>query len=122
MIINAHTDIPERWSSAISRKQNQFDENKMLKEIDRRIAAEESGKKFKKQHKKDKKDKDKKRDKKHKHKKEKVQQNSDFASLPVEYFDFTSDHGLIPALPSNNSYNRNLVISFSHSGVQFILN
>jgi hypothetical protein len=92
---------------------------KMLKEIDRRIAAEETGKKFKKMHKKEKKEK--KRDKKHKHKKEKLQ-NSDFASLPIEYFDFTSDHGLIPALPSNNSYNRNLVISFGHSGVQYILN
>ncbi len=70
MIINSHTDIPERWSSAVSRKQNQVDEEKMLREIDRRIAADEAGKKFKKSHKKEKKEK--KRDKKHKHKKEKV--------------------------------------------------
>ena len=82
-IVNSHTDIPERWSSAVSRKQSEMDEMKMLKEIDRRIAAEESGKKFKKMHKKEKiiiteikvpklEKKEKKRDKKHKHKKEKL--------------------------------------------------
>ena len=94
-----------------------------MRDIDRRIKNHELGRKHPKKHKKDKK-KDKKHDKKRELKsKDKRDQENDkiYEKLPTEYYDFTSDHGLIPALPSNNSYNRNIVLSFGHSGVKFIL-
>ena len=37
-----------------------------------------------------------------------------------EFYDIESEHCLIPLLPSNNSYNRNMVLAFNHSGVKFI--
>lgn len=37
------------------------------------------------------------------------------------YFDVKSDHCLMPLLPQQNSYNRNMVLSMGHSGVKFII-
>ena len=38
-----------------------------------------------------------------------------------ELFDIKSDHCLIPLIPTNNSFNRNMVLTFGHSGVKFII-
>ena len=37
------------------------------------------------------------------------------------YFDVKSDHCLMPLLPQQNAYNRNMVLSMGHSGVKFII-
>ena len=37
------------------------------------------------------------------------------------YFGVKSDHCLMPLLPQQNSYNRNMVLSMGHSGVKFII-
>lgn len=42
-------------------------------------------------------------------------------NLSNEYYDFKSDHCLMPLLPSSNSYNRNFVLTMGHSGVKFII-
>ena len=46
--------------------------------------------------------------------------NTSSTSL-IEYFDIKSEHCLIPLIPSNNSFNRNMVLTFGHSGVKFII-
>jgi hypothetical protein len=40
--------------------------------------------------------------------------------LGDEYYDFKSEHCLMPLIPSSNSYNRNFVLSIGHSGVKYI--
>ena len=55
---------------------------------------------------------------------EKERQEKEEEHLPPisdEYFDIKSTHSLIPLLPYNNSYNRNMALTFSHSGVKYIL-
>ena len=125
LLVGAHSDLPERWTREVGLSmRTRGEEAVMMRDIDRRIRDEDAGRKHRKFGKKEKKDKDKKKEKKREKKaKEKVDQDRGkmYDSLPTEYFDFTSEHGLIPALPSNNSYNRNFVLSFGHSGVKFIL-
>ena len=41
--------------------------------------------------------------------------------LGESYFDVKSDHCLMPLLPQQNAYNRNMVLSMGHSGVKFII-
>jgi hypothetical protein len=124
-LVGAHSDLPERWTREVGLSmRTRGEEAVMMREIDRRIRDEDAGRKHRKFGKKEKKDKDKKKEKKREKKaKEKVDldRGKMYDSLPTEYYDFTSEHGLIPALPSNNSYNRNFVLSFGHSGVKFIL-
>ena len=38
-----------------------------------------------------------------------------------EYFDIKSEHCLMPNIPSSNSFNRNLVLTFAHNGVKYIM-
>lgn len=41
--------------------------------------------------------------------------------LGDHFFDVKSEHCLQPLLPQQNSYNRNMVLTMSHSGVKFII-
>lgn len=85
-----------------------------------------------KKKKKDKKDKkEKKKEKKKKEKEEKRMKEREEQSaleqaefekdLGEDYFDFKSEHCLMPLIPSSNSYNRNFVLTMGHSGVKFII-
>ena len=115
-IINSLTDIPEKWSTAVSRERQKqlYDEAELIKDIDRRIKQADTlsrnelkGKVLSKKDKKRLK-KEKKKDKKHKSKIDKrSKRDSDNAQRlaanqkPVsdEYFDIKSEHCLIPLLP-----------------------
>jgi hypothetical protein len=140
-LVNAHPDIPECWANKVGRS---VDEDALMRDIDRKIArADRGGRSFSRRDgrgrpfggiKKDKK----KKKKKHKKKRGGVLSDTEEreaerrrrkreaeSKLPPpisdEYFDIKSMHQLIPILPFNNSYNRNMAITFSHSGVRFIL-
>ncbi|CDW89156.1 UNKNOWN [Stylonychia lemnae] len=135
-MIGSHNDVPDKYSIE--------EELELMKSIDQKLREEDSGGK-KKDNKKDskkskkkekKKKKDKKRDKKNKKKQGKKKPESAITkqnlsppdlvvntshSTLVEYFDVKSNHCLIPLIPSNNSHNRNMVLTFSHSGVRYII-
>ena len=75
--------------------------------------------------------KDKKKEKKRKEKEDKkakekadiaAQDKADFEKgLSDEYYDFKSEHCLMPLIPAANSYNRNFVLTMGHTGVKFII-
>jgi hypothetical protein len=78
--------------------------------------------------------KEKKKAKKEKHKAEKKQKELENLSAKEkeeflrnlieerpEYYDFKSEHCLMPLIPASNSYNRNFVLTMQHSGVKAII-
>ena len=123
-MVSSHTDIPERWASIVG----SAEEEGLMRDIDRRLerygGSAKDDKKEKKRLKKEKK-----REKKEKERRKIRKSLDELESAPPEaeegageeYFDIKSQHSLIPLLPYNNSYNRNMVLTFSHSGVRFIM-
>lgn len=77
---------------------------------------------MKKEKKKEKKRKEKEEKRANQKEKDREMEKAEFEkSLGDEYYDFKSEHCLMPLIPSSNSYNRNFVLSMGHTGVKFII-